>query len=106
MDSNTSPLLDFVHDELIDTNASLGGIFEELPLPEQLLQSDEKDSNSLDSMHQSGLSRSLELMKAAEAVEAAESNLPDQIKVNIPFCASLRFEQFSKKKKNLLFWTG
>lgn len=66
MESNTSPVPDFVHDELIESNASLTGnhdddLLFQHTLPEQLFQSDEKDgdgdSNSVDGIDRNGVNQ-------------------------------------------------
>ncbi|XP_055313175.1 serine-rich adhesin for platelets-like isoform X2 [Sitodiplosis mosellana] len=66
LESHTSPAPDFVHDELIESNASLTGnhdddLLFQNTLPEQLFQSDEKDgdgdSNSVDGIHRNGVNQ-------------------------------------------------
>lgn len=52
-----------MHDELIEANISLTGnddlLFQQIPLPEQLLQSDDKDDDIdiLGGIHRNGLNR-------------------------------------------------
>lgn len=70
MESNTSPTPDFVHDELIENNASLTGnhdddLLFQHTLPDQLFQSDEKDGDgdgdgdsiSVDGIHRNGVNQ-------------------------------------------------
>lgn len=88
METNTSPLPEFGHDELIEGNASLTEnrdddlLFQQLPLPDQLLQSDEKDgdddSNSAGGVHRNGLIQNQDSVKPADGQE-----LQDQKKVRI-----------------------
>lgn len=90
METNASPLPEFVHDELIEDNASLTGnrdddlLFPQLPLPDQLLQSDEKDgdddSNSVNDIHRNGIIQNQDSIKLEDGQE-----LQDQNKVSTNF---------------------
>lgn len=74
--SDTSPVPEFLHDNDL--------LFQQLPLPEQLLQSDEKDgeddsSNSVSGIHGRGLNRS----RFDLAASADEQGQQDQTKVSM-----------------------
>lgn len=65
-ESHASPAPDFAHDELIESNASLGGnhddeLLFQHTLPDQLFQSDERDgegdSNSVDRIQPNGVNQ-------------------------------------------------
>lgn len=66
MESHTLPVPDFVHDELIESNASLTGnhdddLLFQHTLPDELFQSDEKDgegdTNSVDGIDRNGVNQ-------------------------------------------------
>lgn len=110
--SNKSPVPEFLHDQLIDDSIGLSRncdndlLFQQLPLPEQLLQSDEKDgeddsSNSVQGgMHKSGLDHNR--FDSTEQI-ADDQEQQNQIKVSNPanknHCVMIII--FLKKKKRI-----
>lgn len=98
METTTSALPEFVHDELVEDNASLTGnrdddlLFQQLPLPDQLLQSDGKDgdddSNSADGIHRNGIIQNQDSIKTENGQELQGQNKVSRIS-ELPLSLSL-----------------
>lgn len=80
--SNASPVSEFLHDQLIEDSIGLSRncdndlLFQQLPLPEQLLQSDDKDGED-DSSNSSNNRNDFNLTGPA----ADDQDQQDQVKV-------------------------
>lgn len=114
--SNTSPVPVFLNDQLIEDSIGLSRncdndlLFQQLPLPEQLLQSDEKDgeddssNNSMNEVHRRELDCiNLDLSGSAAAAADDDQEQQDQIKVSFTrkfHCNFLKYFYVTHQNRN------